>query len=173
MLVYGQDKAVMTWAYNQLKMKPLPENSYCAIGITHQGKDIGACIWHNYHQDNWGNPLLIEVTLVTIDKRWATRQNIRELFYYPFCQLGVKRVQATCHRKAKRVRTTLKRLGFSYEGIVREAHPLGGDAAHYSMLKTECKWIVHGQKRAFSTTSTRSNDYGSGSNQEQPGNCTL
>lgn len=141
MLVYGQDAQVMAWAYRQLKMKPLANGLYRAIGIVHNGKDIGACIWHNYHEDNCGRPLLIEVTLVTVDKRWATRQNIRELFAFPFRQLGVKRVQATCHRKAKRVRTILKRLGFSYEGIVREAHPLGGDAAHYSILKHECFWL--------------------------------
>lgn len=146
MLVYGQDAQVMAWACRHLKLKPYQEGQYRAIGIVHDNKDIGACIWHNYHEDNYGKPLLIEVTLVTVDKRWATRQNIRELFHYPFSQLGVKRVQATCHRKAKRVRTTLKKLGFSFEGIVREAHPTGGDAAHYSMLKPECRWIKNESK---------------------------
>lgn len=164
MLVYGQDAAVMNWACRQLKLKPYPEGLYRAIGIVHDGRDIGACIWHNYHEDNWGKPLLIEVTLVTVDKRWATRQNIRELFQYPYLQLGVKRVQATCHRKSKRVRSTLSRLGFQFEGIVREAHPQGGDAAHYSMLKPECKWIQSGQKFANSSASTRPNDNGTSAN---------
>lgn len=141
MLIYGQDAAVMNWACKQLKLKPYPEGLYRAIGIVHDGRDIGACIWHNYHEDNWGKPLLIEVTLVTIDKRWATRQNIRELFLYPFTQIKVRRVQATCGRKAKRVRSTLSRLGFKFEGIIREGSPHGGDAAHYSMLLNECKWI--------------------------------
>lgn len=141
MLIYGQDKAVMLWAYHQLEMKPLTDGLYRAIGIVHEGKNIGACVWHNYHEDNWGKPLLIEVTLVTVDKRWATRQNIRELFLYPFTQLQVGRVQANCHRKAKRVRSTLQRLGFTFEGVCRQAHPLGGDVAHYSMLRNECKWL--------------------------------
>lgn len=141
MLIYGQDTLVAAWVCQQLKLKPFPAGLYRAIGIVHEGKDIGGVIWHNYHEDNWGKPLLIEVTIATIDKRWATRHNLRELFAFPFTQLGVKRVQATCHRRAKHVRSTLKKLGFSYEGIVRQAHPHGGDAAHYSILRNECFWL--------------------------------
>ena len=141
MLLYGQDAQVASWVCQQLKLKPFPEGLYRAIGIIHEGRLIGGVIWHNYHEDNNGKPLLIEVSIATLDKRWATRHNLRELFQYPFLQLGVKRVQATCHRKVKRVRSTLQRLGFQFEGIVRESHPLGGDAAHYSMLLNECLWI--------------------------------
>jgi RimJ/RimL family protein N-acetyltransferase len=141
MLLYAQDEFVADWVCKQLRLKPYPKGLYVAIGIVIDNKLIAGVIWHNYHTDNYDKPLLIEVTLATIDKRWATRHTLKELFQYPFHQLGVKRVQATCSRKAKRVRLTLKRLGFSYEGIVREAHPNGGDAAHYSILKDECKWI--------------------------------
>lgn len=167
MLIYGQDAAVASWVCRQLKLKPFPEGLYRGIGIVHDGRDIGGVIWHNYHEDNFGNPLLIEVTLATVDKRWATRHNIRELFAYPFIQLNVKRVQATCHRKAKRVRTTLTRLGFHFEGIVREAHPLGGDAAHYSILKPECKWINRGKISTSSASSARSGSNGSRADQQQ------
>lgn len=141
MLIYGQDAQVAAWVCSQLKLRPFTDGLYRAIGIVHNGREIGGVIWHNYHEDNWGKPLLIEVTLATIDKRWANRHTIRELFAFPFTQLGVKRVQATCHRKAKHVRSTLKKLGFSYEGIVRQAHPQGGDAAHYSILRNECFWL--------------------------------
>lgn len=144
MLVYGQDALIASWVCQQLKIKPYPDGMYRAVGITHQDMLIGGVVWHNYHEDASGRPQLIEVSLATVDKRWATRHNLRELFLYPFSQLRVKRVQATCHRKAKRVRRTLERLGFHFEGIVREAHPLGGDAAHYSMLQPECKWIING-----------------------------
>lgn len=159
MLIYGHDAQVAFWVCKQLKLKPYAEGLYRAIGIVRDGRNIGGVIWHNYHEDNFGNPLLIEVTLATVDKHWATRHNIRELFYYPFIQLGVKRVQATCHRKAKRVRTTLKKLGFSFEGIVREAHPQGGDAAHYSILKNECFWLKeHGKISTVNSSSSRSHN---------------
>lgn len=173
MLIYGQDAQVMHWACREMKLKPYPDGLYRAIGIVHNGKNIGACIWHNYHEDNFGKPLLIEVTLVTIDKRWATRQNIRELFQYPFQQLRVKRVQATTSRKAKRVRSTLSRLGFKFEGIVRDAHPMGGDAAHYSILRNECFWLKENPHRkidALCSSSTRSDNDSPGTDRQQPGN---
>lgn len=168
MLIYGQDPAVASWVCRHLKLKPFPEGLYRGIGIVHEGKDIGGVIWHNYHEDNFGKPLLIEVTLATIDKRWATRHNIHELFQYPFRQLGVRRVQATCHRKAKRVRTALRKLGFSFEGIVREAHPQGGDAAHYSILRNECFWLKeHGKISTVNPRSARSSSNSCGADQQQ------
>lgn len=168
MLIYDHDAQIAAWVFKQLKIKPYPDGMYRAIGIINShGKLIGGCIWHNYHEDNWGKPLMIEVTLATIDKRWATRHNLRELFQYPFLQIGVKRVQATCARKAKRVRSTLSRLGFKFEGVVREAHPLGGDAAHYSILKPECKWINSGQKFTFATSGTRPNNNSQCANGQQ------
>lgn len=141
MLIYGQDKPIATWICHQLKLNPFPENMYRAIGIAIGTKLIGGVIWHGYCQDIYGKPLLIECTIYTVDKRWATRHTLRELFQYPYRQLRVKRVQATCAKKAKRVRSTLSRLGFKFEGICREAHPHGGDAAHYSILEHECKWL--------------------------------
>lgn len=155
-LIYGHDEAVANWVAGQIKHPPYPSGMYRAIGIMLDNSIIGGVIWHNYHEDFSGRPLLIEVTIATIDKRWCSGHNLRELFAYPFIQLGVKRVQATCHRKAKHVRITLDRLGFHFEGIVREAHPLGGDAAHYSLLKQECKWLNHGKKRSKLSSTARS-----------------
>ena len=140
-LLYGQDAQVASWVCQQLKLRPFPDGLYRAIGIIHADKLIGGVIYNNFITDARGKPLLIEMTISTVDKRWCTRHNLRELFQYPFLQLGVKRVQATTSRKAKRVRGTLSRLGFKFEGIIREGHPHGGDAAHYSMLFNECKWL--------------------------------
>lgn len=177
MLIYGHDDQIAQWVCGQLKLKPYPQGMYRAIGITNShGKLIGGLIWHNYHEDNWGKPMFIEVTLATVDKHWATRHTLRELFQYPFTQLKVRRVQATCHRKAKRVRTALVKLGFQLEGIVRDAHPQGGDAAHYSILRNECKWLKgnnNGEECAKSTASTKSNGYGQCANSQQSANGAL
>lgn len=167
MLLYGQDTKVADWVCRQLKMKPYPLGLYKAVGIIRGEQFIGGVVWHNYHEDNYGKPMLIEATIATIDKHWATRHNLREIFQYPFTQLRVGRVQASCHRKAKRVRSTLQRLGFSYEGICRQAHPQGGDVAHYSMLRNECRWIKNGKIVTFSSGSTRPNSDRAGANCEQ------
>lgn len=170
MLLYGQDAFIADWCAKQLKLPPFEEGLYVAVGIMLDDKLVGGVVWNNYHTDAKGNPLLIEATLVTIDKRWASRHNLRELFAYPFIQLNVKRVQATCHRKARRVRTTLTRLGFQFEGVIRQAHPNGGDAAHYSILKHECFWLrgyKSGEISTAGTSRTRPNRNGSGTNCQQ------
>lgn len=145
MLVYGHDEYVSQWVAAKLRIPPFPRGYCRAIGITENNILIAGVIYNNQHLDNHGKPLLIEMTIASVDSRWCTRHNLNQLFAYPFIHLGVKRVQATCGRKAKRVRRFLERLGFRFEGIMREASPIGGDLAHYSMLKPECKWISHGE----------------------------
>lgn len=156
MLVYGQDAEVASWVSQRLKIGPYTPGLYRAIGVTHNGRLIGGIVYNNFYLNAKEKPLSVEMAIATIDKRWCTKHNLRELFSYPFTQLEVGRVQATCHRKAKRVRATLKRLGFSFEGICREAHPHGGDAALYSLLKHECKWINYGKILTISTSSAES-----------------
>lgn len=165
MLVYGHDEIVAQWVAAKLRQPPYARGMARAIGITDNNILIAGVVYNNQHLDNHGKPLLIEMSIASVDKHWCTRHNLKELFSYPFLQLRVKRVQATCHRRAKHVRSFLDRLGFHFEGIVREAHPLGGDAAHYSMLKPECKWIKNGEIITKSASHTRPGNNGCRANQ--------
>lgn len=116
-----------------------------AIGVTEDdGKIIGAVIYNGFAVDAQGKPLSIEMSLAMVDKKWCTRNNIRALFAYPFIQLDVKRVQVTCREGDLFLRDLHKRFGFTFEGIGRMAHPLGGNSAVSSMLKHECRWINNG-----------------------------
>lgn len=163
-LVYGHNEIIAKWVATELK-QPLncyQNGMYHAVGVIKNDRIIGGIVWHNYHNAYNGEPLLIEVTIATIDKMWCSRHNLCELFGYPFIQLGVKRVQATCNKKSKHVRKTLERLGFKFEGIVRQGHPAGGDAAHYSILKNECKWLKNGKVNTIGSRSPESSgDIGS------------
>lgn len=145
-VVYGHDEYVSQWVAAKLQIRPFQRGLCRAIGITENNELIAGVVYNNQLLDNHGKPLLIEMTIASVDRAWCTRHNLNHLFAYPFIHLGVKRVQATCGRKAKRVRRFLERLGFKLEGIMREASPSGGDMAHYSMLKPECMWIVNVEK---------------------------
>ncbi|NBW10899.1 MAG: N-acetyltransferase [Caulobacteraceae bacterium] len=112
-----------------------------AIGIMEGNKLICAVIYNNFMMSPEGNPVSIEMSVASVDKRWCNRHNLGVFFRYPFVQLGVRRVQATIAKKNKPVRKFCQKLGFKYEGTGRKAWPLGGDACVYSMLKPECKWI--------------------------------
>lgn len=146
-LLYGQDSYVVPWVCGLLDMDiPHP---CTAIGIADNERLIGGCVYSNQFLDTSRKPFSIELSFVTIDKRWSNRAIIRALLGYPFLQLKVKRVQSTCSRKNRHVRQFLERLGFKLEGVGRQAWPQGGDACVYSMLSGEffsSKWMTPHRK---------------------------
>lgn len=140
MLLYGADKDVADWVSKQL----LGEIGYfgeCrAIGVVVDNRLIAGVVYNNYRESPKGTPLHLEMSIASIDKRWATRQNIRALFKYPFIDLDVKRVNTHCSTQAEGVIKFNYRLGFTLEGL----HPKlfeDGDAYSWGMLKEKCKWI--------------------------------
>lgn len=136
MLVYGQDEHVAKWVGTQLAKDPAAFIPCKAIGIQRGGKLIAGVVYNNYLPN-----ILIEMTIASIDKSWATRHNLKALFAYPFTQLNLGRVQALCSAKNEGVQMFLKRLGFDYEGAHPMAYHDGGDAMSFGMLKQNCKWI--------------------------------
>lgn len=139
-LVYGANHILVPWVCEQLK---IPDPGLCqTIGIMKDNRIIGACLYHNFRLNTSGKPLCIEISFVTIDKRWCTRANIAALLAYPFQQLRVPRVQLTIAKRNKPVRRFVEKLGFTLEGIARKAHHDGTDAAIYSLLWYENKWSI-------------------------------
>ncbi len=143
-LVYDQSDALCRWAGLKLANDENAFQPAVAIGVEHEGKIIASIVYNKYTTDNKNQPLLIEMSIASVDKRWCTRHNLNALFYYPFAQLRLKRVQALCSAKDEGVQMFLKRLGFIYEGTHRSAYVDGGDAMTFGMLKSECRWVKHG-----------------------------
>jgi RimJ/RimL family protein N-acetyltransferase len=112
-----------------------------AIGFRDGEKIVGGIVYENFKRDCYNEPLSISCTIVSLDKRWATRNNIRALFAYPFITLKVRRFEAETAKHNQLSNSILLRLGFSLEGCAREAWPYGGDANLYSILSTECNWL--------------------------------
>lgn len=136
MLIYGQDERVAEWVGKYL-MKDAEAFKPCkAIGIERDGKLIAGVVYNKYEPG-----LLIEMSIASIDKAWATRHNLKALFQYPFTQLSLGRVQALCSAKDEGVQMFLKRLGFAHEGTHPCAYHDGGTALSFGMLKHECRWI--------------------------------
>ena len=137
MLLYGADKEIREWVSVGLFNEPDAFSDIDkAIGIVKDGKLIAGIVYNNYLPN-----VSIEMSIFSIDKRWATRHNIKALFHYPFTQLNLRRVTALCSANEGDIMNFLKRLGFTQEGIHREAHPHGGDSISYGMLKTECRYL--------------------------------
>lgn len=116
-----------------------------ALGVVEKGNLCAGVVYNNYQIDKDGNPLYIEMTIYSIDKIWCNRHNLNRLFYYPFSQLQLRSVRATCSAHNEGVKMFLTRLGFKQEGLHRQAYFDGGDALSFSMLRSECKWIGGGR----------------------------
>jgi len=137
-LVFGENEAVSQWVAIQLGCRPSFFFPSKAIGVSVDGDLIAGVVYNNMRPDGIGS---IEMSIASIDKRWATRHNLAVFFGYPFNQLRLERAEAHCAASAMGVRDFLLKLGFSQEGIHRKAHHNGEDAVSFAMLKQDCRWI--------------------------------
>ena len=142
MIVYEPNKLLCEWASNQLFGIPniFGENAK-SIGYVLDEKLICVVVYNNYLECVDGSPHQIEMSIASIDKRWANRKTLKAFFEYPFIQLGLKRVQITSKTNAEGVNSMLKRLGCIKEGTHRKGYVTGEDCYSWSMLKEECRWI--------------------------------
>lgn len=141
MLVYGQDKLLCEWAGLTLLGDANGFNPANAIGVSNGHKIIAAFIYNNYRDDANRLPHSIDLSVISIDKRWMNRQTIKAMFAYPFTHLNVSRLQALTSANAEGTNSIMKRLGFRQEGLHRMGYPNLDDAFSWGMLKTECRWI--------------------------------
>ena len=138
-LIYGQDEFIKKWVSEKIGFPDFGQS--VAIGIELDGALIAGVVYHNYIESPSGKPIMCEASMAAIDKRWANRYTLKQIFSYPFIDLGVERLQVSTPVESKGVRIINEKLGFTYEGTGRKAHFLGGDVDVLSMLKHECKWI--------------------------------
>lgn len=137
MIIFGGHKHVSEWASQIIfGCKDGWDEKARAISVVKDEKIIAAVIYTNWQPD-----VSMEMSIASVDKSWATRDNLRAFFKYPFIDLSVKRVQAQCSASAGGTMAFLKRLGFKPEGYHRCAGHDGGDIVSFGMLKNECKWI--------------------------------
>ena len=145
-LLYGCDEALCEWASHGLFYSSGGFKDAKAIGVVDDEELLAAVIYSNFITDYCERPLTIEMSIYSVDKRWAKRHTLEALFRYPFIQLGLERVQTLCSAQDDGVISFNQRLGFQQEGIHRRAWHMGGDAISWSMLKHECRWIHRGEK---------------------------
>ena len=109
------------------------------VSVLKDGKIAGAAVFNNYHVLHKGS--WCEVSVAIDDAECVSRRTLRQIFEYPFKQLGVSRLQAVTSVTNLRCREFIERLGFQLEGFARKAHDGETDAAVYSMMPNECRWI--------------------------------
>lgn len=141
-ILYGCNKGLCDWVSQGIwGVKEHYEDKSKAIGLLKDDKLIAAVTYNNFLCRPDGSFFSVEMSIFSVDKKWATRQYLKAVFEYPFIQLGLERVHTVCSENEGEIMKFNKKLGFIQEGVMRKAWPLGGNAVLFSMLKDECKWL--------------------------------
>ena len=136
MLIYDHHYELALWAGLQLGYGgPIRSTEPKAIGVARGGKIVAAAIFYDYRLTT------IEVTFVTTEKRWASRQAIKAILHYPFVQLGCRRLNAITEQSNLEARDFLERLGFMQEGVHPDAFQ-SGTGLSYGLLRDAAeRWL--------------------------------
>lgn len=109
---------------------------YSAIGLERDGELVAGVL---YEQHNGPNVMMHVAS--DRSRRWMTPAYMAACFRYPFLQLGVHRVSALVRYENNDAHRFLNALGFTQEGLLREAASDGTDLVLYGMLKRECRYL--------------------------------
>ena len=121
MLEVSVDRQCEAIDYVAERIDTTAANMQPAIGaaLMKDGKIAGAVVFNNYHLLHKGS--WCEISTAIDDAGCISRRVLRELFDYPFNQLGVKRLQAATAVTNLRCRSFIERLGFKLEGLARKS----------------------------------------------------
>ena len=137
--VHGADRFVIQWVERQLGLNQGDLEPGTALGIIREGHIIAGVVYSDFREGEHGSS--IQGSIASLHPQWCNRKVLRSIFAYPFQQIRVSRFWLSTSRKNKHARKFVERLGFRFEGIARRAHDGRTDAAVYSMLPHECRWL--------------------------------
>jgi hypothetical protein len=123
-LVFGEDALVAHWVGLNLGVAIHPP--FTAIGGTVDGQTLCAgAVFNDFNGSN------IEITL--FGPGCFTRGNVRAMYHYAFVQLQANRLSAKTRKRNKLVRRLLPRLGFVFEGTLKNYYGMGEDALTFRL----------------------------------------
>lgn len=143
-ILYGADDMVGRFVTSRLRAGPLPgfelPRFFVGLGIVKKGIFVGGVIFHNQHTFN-DRPVWIEVGIACDHPSWATKQTIRQIFKYPFVQLGCATLLSSIRKSNHRSRKLCEGLGFKLTGKIPHGHDGREDILGYAMTRKQCHWL--------------------------------
>lgn len=86
------------------------------------------------------NGASVSVHLTGVGKRWMNREFLWFCFYYPFVQLGVKKLIGVVESDNHDAIRLNHHFGYTLEATLKDAAPRG-DLLIFTMTKDQCKWL--------------------------------
>jgi len=149
-LLFGQDDAVAGWVAARIPhVGDLGFGACKAIGVVGASGVLAAgLVYHDYQP----RARTIQLSMAADSPRWATKQVIRLLLFYPFEELGLNKVwTATPHTNTRALKFN-KGVGFVQEGVLRHQFGPGEHAVICGMLRKDYLRLVerltHGQAQS-------------------------
>jgi hypothetical protein len=123
------------WAYCSQYI-PIPVVSGMkGLGLERDGEMIAGVIYEGFNGTNvWMH------VATTPGKKW-TMEYLRYCFYYPFEELGCKRVSGYVEASNEAARRFDEHLGFQQEAVLKGAATDGGDVILYVMRREGCRYV--------------------------------
>lgn len=109
---------------------------YSAIGLEQDGQVVAGVVYEQH-----SGPNILTHIASDGSRAWLTPAYLGAIFRYPFLQLACARITAIVRADNADSRRFVEHLGFSHEGLMREACEDGADLIIYGMLKRECRFL--------------------------------
>lgn len=106
------------------------------IGLKRNGQIVGGVVFDGYNGAN------INIHVASDGSRsWVNRDLLWYVFYYPFVELGCKRVTGVVPSYNEGAIRFDEKVGFELETTLKDAHPKG-DLLIYKMTPDKCRWLA-------------------------------
>ena len=141
-LIGDQPDAVAAWvAARQPHPVPHVAGTCQAIGFARRQNLIAGVLYYQYNGVNVWMAVAAEPK-----SRWLNKQGLYAIFYYPFRQLGCRRITALVNEDNHASRRFVESLGLERETALIGACP-AGDQIVYRMFSDSCQWLSQESKR--------------------------
>lgn len=137
-IIANQKHRAALWARQNFPGHGLGEwgDNFTAL-LLEKDLEVRAAVFYNsFHPDD-----SVDMHVAALGRNWLNRPFLRAVFRYPFIQLNVRRVGALVSAENSPSLRFVRHLGFTQEGIAREAWGRGVDTICFGMLKRECRYL--------------------------------
>lgn len=150
-LLTGQDDQVAQWVEARIPMMELGEVPYSAIGLLdRRGYLTAGVVFNQFTRTD------VHLHIALLNVRSLSRRFIEECFRYVFWQLACARCTVMVASRNERSLRFVQKVGWRWEGTIRELLPDGDDVHVFGMLRSECRWLrsPHGNRCPDATRPT-------------------
>lgn len=132
-IITGQDDRVGPWVAERVGGKWV--SGLCpTIGLEQDGELVAGVMYADWNGAN------IMMHCAGIGKNWLNREFLWFAFWYPFEQLGCRRVTVSIASTNEDSLRFCRHLGFVHEATLTDAHPTG-NLEIMAMRREQCRWL--------------------------------